>query len=108
MTERWKTMKFKCFKHHVFETTGTESHYPKCPTCGAMSHSIIDDNETSSTSALEDLAIIDSILAESSAVESASVPDAGGFSGFDGGDSGGAGASDSFDSGGVSSDSGSV
>lgn len=93
---------YKCYNEHVFESDDVESYFPKCPTCGASSKPQGQEPDLfMQSTVLEDLALIDSILAESSAPDtSASVPDAGGFSGFDGGSSGGGGASDSFDGGG--------
>lgn len=92
---------YKCYNEHVFESDYVESYFPKCPTCGASSKPQEQEPDLFvQSTVLEDLAMIDSILAESNAAESSSVPDAGGFSGFDGGDSGGGGASDSFDAGG--------
>lgn len=92
---------YKCYNEHTFDTDDVESYFPKCPRCGASAKP--QDKEPDlfvQSTVLEDLAMIDSILAEANAAESPSVPDAGGFSGFDGGDSGGGGASDSFDAGG--------
>ena len=89
---------YKCSRGHRFETDDIESYFPQCPTCGSTSYprKEDDDDDFVQSTVLEDLATIDSILAETSVT----IPDAGGFSGFGGGDSGGGGASDSFDGGG--------
>lgn len=61
---------YRCYNEHEFESDDVESYFPKCPTCGASSKPQAKE---------PDLFV--------KPRDAASVPDAGGFSGVDGGGS---------------------